>query len=489
MLEYLQKYNQLPQSLRSSLAAAGILSLIRNLEAKYKVNLALVVMKMAIGEFSSATLSDGIMTDCKLSADQARGLATELSQGLGFILTDFQNSAKAIAPQTAPQINPVKASLTTVAASASIDTRVADLINKAKIDLASQSLLDRLKQILRTYLLGVRDKLAAKDALTKPVELGGLAFSSDLADNLLKIADGKVTAAAAPARRPSLPTSLDQSDTAGYDLLSSLQASGKSGASVNPLAQQSRLAAASQNNGTKPIPSNLPWHSATPSSTKATNPPLVKASPIIKLASGDKKQLPAAPINPKPSPAIQPSVPTKPSISPAPVVPATAPKTPVPTASVAPVKPAPELTIIPKPAKTAPVAPVTPEYSKTESGAVKMDDIQFTPRVFTPIDELKYMTLKNFRNLSSNPAEATELIKKKIQSLGKDDFSWRLEGISAWKQSPVNKMYVDIYHAAMSEGKQITQIITDRLETNPEAMSGAEFEAIFSFNQEVNLYK
>jgi hypothetical protein len=118
-----------------------------------------------------------------------------------------------------------------------------------------------------------------------------------------------------------------------------------------------------------------------------------------------------------------------------------------------------------------------------------MDDIQFTPRVFTPIDELRYMTLKNFRNLSANPSEATALIKKKLDSLAKDDFSWKLEGISAWKQSPVNKMYVDIYHRALSQGKQIPQIITDSLASDPQAMSAPEFEAIFAFNQEVSLIK
>ncbi len=136
------------------------------------------------------------------------------------------------------------------------------------------------------------------------------------------------------------------------------------------------------------------------------------------------------------------------------------------------------------------VVKVAPErYNKTESGEIKMDDVHFTPRVFTPIDELKYMTLKNFRNLNADPVAATEIVKHKLEALAKDDFSWRLEGISAWKQCPVNKMYVDIYHTAMSEGKQIGQVIEAKQKASPEALTSAEFEAIFSFNQEISLYK
>ncbi|HRH22056.1 MAG TPA: hypothetical protein PLJ58_02535, partial [bacterium] len=136
------------------------------------------------------------------------------------------------------------------------------------------------------------------------------------------------------------------------------------------------------------------------------------------------------------------------------------------------------------------VVKVAPErYNKTESGEIKMDDVHFTPRVFTPIDELRYMTLKNFRNLNADPVVATEIVKHKLEALAKDDFSWRLEGISAWKQCPVNKMYVDIYHTAMSEGKQIGQVIEAKQKASPEALTSAEFEAIFSFNQEISLYK
>lgn len=519
MLEYLQKYNQLPQSLRDALATPSALAAINNLESKYQVNLALVVMKAAIGDFTPANLIDGLIEDCRLSADRARQLASDLRQSLFFVLPDFKST-----PPTVTPARPIAPAISSPAPAAvkpsdlSIDARVDDVIKKAKIDLASQALVTRLKQIMRTYLLGVRDRLAANDALMKPIELGGLAFSSDLADNLLKLADGKVSPAS-PNTRPSLPTSLDSRPTDGYDLLSSLKASGKAVTETNPLAQQSRLASAPRPLPAKALPANLPWDQASSDSqargAKSAIAPAtpVKSSPIIKLpatpavssvapakTSAATSFTKAAPVlSPAPS-KVEGSAPVTPAkplakVITAPPAPQTPPVMPqatptkvisTPTKVVAPPTPQTPVTVIPAP---TPAKPVEPQYAKTESGAVKMDDIQFTPRVFTPIDELRYMTLKNFRNLSANPSEATALIKKKLDSLAKDDFSWKLEGISAWKQSPVNKMYVDIYHRALSQGKQIPQIITDSLASDPQAMSAPEFEAIFAFNQEVSLIK
>ena len=554
MLEYLQQYNNLPQSLRDALAAPGIIAAIHNLETKYKISLALVVIKAAIGELTPANLAAGLVTDCKLAESDAARLASDLKQSIFFVLPAFKaspivklgNESK-VESRTVPagrqeseslemksrlDVVSTGTSATLSTGASTVDERVTDLIKKAKIDLASQSLIDRLRQILRTYLLGVRDRIAAMDALTKPIELGGLAFSKVLAEDLLRIADGKTAAAISQNvnTRPSLPVSLDAtSRELGYDLMTALAAKGQAKAPINPLSTQSRLVQQQQTNPNAVIkktvlPTNLPWQA---DGTRSIDSGVVKASPIVKLevkksapeahqpgaekvsvlsraeaeslvkatsttlSTGTSAVLSTSPAVAEKKVEIAPALNAKPAITD--VV-----KT-IPLPAIAT-----EVTVIKdvlaivtkealKPTSTklsTGVVKVAPErYNKTESGEIKMDDVHFTPRVFTPIDELKYMTLKNFRNLNADPVAATEIVKHKLEALAKDDFSWRLEGISAWKQCPVNKMYVDIYHTAMSEGKQIGQVIEAKQKASPEALTSAEFEAIFSFNQEISLYK
>ena len=546
MLEYLQQYNNLPQSLRDALAAPGIIAAIHNLETKYKISLALVVIKAAIGELTPANLAAGLVTDCKLAESDAARLASDLKQSIFFVLPAFKASPivklsdeSKVESRTVPagrqeseslemksrlDVVSTGTSATLSTGASTVDERVTDLIKKAKIDLASQSLIDRLRQILRTYLLGVRDRIAAMDALTKPIELGGLAFSKVLAEDLLRIADGKTAAALSQNvnTRPSLPVSLDAtSRELGYDLMTALAAKGQAKAPINPLSTQSRLAQQQQTNPNAVIkktvlPTNLPWQA---DGTRSIDSGVVKASPIVKLEM--KKSAPeahqpgaekvsvlsraeaeslvkatSAVLSTSPA-VVEKKVEIAPALNAKPAITDVAKTIPLPAIAT-------EVTVIKdvpaivtkealKPTSTklsTGVVKVAPErYNKTESGEIKMDDVHFTPRVFTPIDELKYMTLKNFRNLNADPVAATEIVKHKLEALAKDDFSWRLEGISAWKQCPVNKMYVDIYHTAMSEGKQIGQVIEAKQKASPEALTSAEFEAIFSFNQEISLYK
>jgi|GEM_PF-1302351 len=532
MLEYLQKYNTLPQDLRQSLASPGIISAVHNLETKYKISLALVVIKAAIGEFSPENIKNGLVTDLKLSVDTAGQLSADLAQSVFFVLPNF----KAVAmtkPATVPELASV-AQIPVVKELSAIDLRVLDVIKKAKIDLASQALMDRLKQVLRTYILGVRDNLAVMDALTKPFEFGGLAFSQAVSEELIKIADGKESLPTKinQSTRPSLPVSFGSSRDIDYDLMSSLKSKGVTSVNIDPLANESRLAKQQSSgseiiNKNQAVPGNLPWQGAvvpekaiTPRqinssvapapltavkvATKQVEPSvelandnkdkeqtktvLSKASPIIKLATTVAEQNINEDVFVSPQSAVVPSVPQS-NLSQQPQQVSVPIPIPVPKTIVARPASVNQPTIIKQTTMTGETSKPIDKFTKTESGTIKMDDIHFTPRVFSPIDELKYMTLKNFRNLNPDPAAAAQMIKQKIETLAKDDFSWKLEGITAWKQSPVNKMYVDIYHTAMSEGKQIAEIISAKQANGGDALSSAEFEAIFSFNQEISLYK
>ena len=154
------------------------------------------------------------------------------------------------------------------------------------------------------------------------------------------------------------------------------------------------------------------------------------------------------------------------------------------------IKPEPEarpasVQVVPPPPLPEPAEPVRENLRRTESGKIKMEDIMGSPRVFTPVDEIKFMTVKNFRNLNPDPMAAVAIIKQKIEALAREDYSKKIAGIQGWKVSPVNRMYVETYHDAINEGKSVGAILSKKKKLNPEFISEAEFEAILTLNQDL----
>jgi len=81
------------------------------------------------------------------------------------------------------------------------------------------------------------------------------------------------------------------------------------------------------------------------------------------------------------------------------------------------------------------------------------------PRTMGPIDELKYLNLVDFRRLHEDPMKAIIKVIEKINLLGDYKYNKRVEGIKAWRESPVNKMYLNIGRMSMANNKSIKDTI------------------------------
>jgi hypothetical protein len=132
---------------------------------------------------------------------------------------------------------------------------------------------------------------------------------------------------------------------------------------------------------------------------------------------------------------------------------------------------------------------VQPNYTKLESGKVILADVKAKPRIFSPLDELAFMTIKNFRQLSRDPELATDLVKRKVRAIIADDFSRKVEAINAWKQSPVNRLYIDVLKEALNAGQPAEATLRKRLKLDPTFLTSEEFEAIIKLNQDLSVYK
>ncbi len=120
---------------------------------------------------------------------------------------------------------------------------------------------------------------------------------------------------------------------------------------------------------------------------------------------------------------------------------------------------------------------------KEVAGKKKVEDVKHVPHAMGPIDELGFMNFTNFRRLSSNPVKAVEKIKEKIKLLEEEHYGKKLEGIKAWRKSPINKMYLEIGQTAMEQNKSIEDCLKERKNDPKKYLSKEEFDAIMDLNK------
>lgn len=129
--------------------------------------------------------------------------------------------------------------------------------------------------------------------------------------------------------------------------------------------------------------------------------------------------------------------------------------------------------------------PAQPLYSPGTmhpSGKQRMQDVRFARRLAGPAEELRTMDLTDFRRLSQNPVEAVKKIEDKIDLLGEDGFEKRIEGIKAWRESPINRQYLHVTQAAFAKGKPLDEILKEEEKAGNASLSRNDVNAIMELN-------
>lgn len=143
-----------------------------------------------------------------------------------------------------------------------------------------------------------------------------------------------------------------------------------------------------------------------------------------------------------------------------------------------------------------PPAKATPESTRKSflpklrrSRAVKrplVDDVRLQPSmVMGPIDELRAMDTLEFRRLSPDPAQAARRMKDKIELLAEESITKQAEGIDAFKQSPINTLYLELGNESIASGKPVSVVIAERQANGTPSLSEAEFNAISDLNKQL----
>ncbi|MDP2708493.1 MAG: hypothetical protein Q8O93_00355 [bacterium] len=439
MLAYLKKFNNLPAAARAKVSNKQAIAAVEALEREYNIALAALIMKVMVGEVKRGELKDYLLKE-NLSPDKAGRLAGELEEKF-FPPEPVNEPAETARPamDAAPageakvkgasfffsaddeaEIRELAQKIEMPAAAAWLDDMLKLIIDRAQINFGSADLAARFSQIIKTYLRGIRNRLETKNTLTKPFLNGGLSFDDDSADKVMALAEKVINSKKDEPIKP-LPK-------------------------IN-LAELEKESLAEKR--------EIPRDAAYDFSRLRDQAKKIK-NDLKKLDTGHE----LAPL----PPAAKKDQPVKPPA--------------------------------PKPKRVGETGPPKAEAGNmplikrrfeaenlNQSPKVKVEDVKYVPRVMSPLDELKYMDLANFRRLDSEPLRVADKISGKLSLLEEEDYGKKLEGIKAWRTSPIYGLYLEIGHLSISENKPVDVIIEEKKMRGEDFLTSKEFEAIMDLNK------
>jgi len=115
----------------------------------------------------------------------------------------------------------------------------------------------------------------------------------------------------------------------------------------------------------------------------------------------------------------------------------------------------------------------------------QINEIKKRPQVFGPVEELAAFSLNDFRGLSVNPQVASDKILEKIELLAEESITKKSQGIKAWHQSEINKIYLSLGDQSIKRQLSIEQLIKEKQTSGETTLSLAEFEALSDLNKKL----
>ncbi len=467
MFDYLTKFKQLPQELQKIVSSPEALGAIKDLEKKYDIDLAALVIKVMVKEVPWPGLADFLVAEHHLERRQAQALQQELARrvfaqvsrylgienqklevrskkseegikNLGIKTPITPERESGVFAQNLPQtIKTVLPAETAKKSLLAVEGLVENIMPQAIKLLGSGQASEqgKLKNILATFVKGIRDFISAREALMREPENGGLGLNKERAESMLKLVTKNKGGAGIKTAVPKIktaPPAWEKVRDVEYD-----------------------FSALAKNQA-----------------DKQTSVPLEQASAAMANAANQKTIAPSA------APTEQ---------RPAEIPPSAAEVKVTPSASLPAAAPARENKIKPAVSEFKESMLMQRRADKVEPDRPRLDDILKPPsRLQGPIEELANLDLVNFRRLGSSPETMASKIQNKIKLLEQESFTRRQQGISAWRHSPLYQLYINIGQAALASNKSVTDVLQEK-SASADALTAEEFDAILELNRQLRI--
>lgn len=530
MFDYLTKFKDLPKEVREKVSTPLVMTAINELEKKYKVNLATLVMKVSVKEIAVDKLANIFVTDFGLDISMSNALTTELKEKVFFAIREYLNfnivplksatnstdivkivkalgvsnlvkskdeseveelakELKSLPPQNRviklrPDLSPVSTILKSkdeievselarelkestsssnvatinnfslekqpviiapqvnipkgagfffspedeeeirqlsqkavddnlVSSSGNIENKVNQIIEMVKISFSSDLLVVRFRQILTTYLKGIRGRIETRLTLAKNFQDGGLALDEQAITRILSLTDGfKITDSLSNVKSPV--KFLVPEDEMVKKKLAELKDVG---------ARDFEYDLSREINKREELKNK-------------------QASVVVDI---EKKSLASEEVKIVKEKEVLPA------------------ETAAPTDW--------ERVVIRRPLEAG--------------NKIRIEDVKMIPKTMGPIEELKFLDPISFRRLDKDPNKACLKVIEKINLLEQEQYSKRLEGIKAWRLNSVNQLYLNIGEMAIGENKPVDIVIEEKRTAGEEYLNSEEFEAIMNLNKQL----
>lgn len=123
------------------------------------------------------------------------------------------------------------------------------------------------------------------------------------------------------------------------------------------------------------------------------------------------------------------------------------------------------------------VAPVNDATQK------RVTDVVPGNKLMGPVEQLGTLTLADFRRLSTNPEEAVRKMEALLLALQKTSYEDRVQGLLAWRKSPLAKLYVTLMTESLNTGVAVAEIAARRRAQGQESLGPAEMQALAKWNE------
>ncbi|MEA2088630.1 MAG: hypothetical protein U9O55_02205 [Patescibacteria group bacterium] len=487
----LQKFEQLSEEKKRFLSSPMVLSSLEEVEKKYKIKLALILMEVAVDKNKADNLANFLENRLALEKNIAFQISRELEESIFRefnIISDFKNERQAEPAVVSRKImkvkdepikninikseekiatdrkqdeiekkeNEIKELKSVFIKSVDWEREAEKIISRLDINFKKDLLKNRFKYIIISAIKGVRSQIDFKDILRRRENEAGMEFSGEIVDKILsvvKIRKQKIENGDGLEKQKQEKIK-DQAIEEKYDL-PLVSKSGK----ITPDAENKNIDNVVINDKKQKILSPPP-------------PAVIKQDSIENKSKKEEQSIDRV-LDKKQGKDDQ---------------------------LRQPVDGGKKIEDKKEPAKKresfmdflfskSQKKDIKPKiFEKKEIKDVgKIISVDEKSKLVGPVDELSELTIKDFRSWSENPYEAIKKIKEKINILVKESLEKGSLGMKAWKKSEINKIYLDILHNAIIKRKQVDDIIEEMKNEKKQILTLEEFEAIEQLNRELRV--
>ncbi|MDD3102126.1 MAG: hypothetical protein PHE59_03205 [Patescibacteria group bacterium] len=522
------KYFQLPGKIRNVIFAPENTEIFNQLAEKYNFDINAIVIRLVVGDITFNDLDKILVTDYHLLVSALRDVEENLSKILKPIIQmlEMQKPGEINTEELDREIEKLKENIPTLAAKLDINQAADNAITKVGLTFPDETIEKRFKNVVISFLREVRGEIETRIVLKRPQKIGGVELDEKIVDKVMDILKQEkpmikiepmgnipqielAEGLKQPEETIQKFTRMEKPEIKSVSLLSKIEEE-----KLLPQPEEVKEKLLKEKFEQEPLVAPI---------LEKPAPVIEKPKPIIpeikivkeepKLAMPEFKPIIPPVLEKKIEEKTAPNLFTAVSEEPKTKVsgpeeitdvlkeidqlpPGDTPfvldeeaedkfKLPVrelPKEELKPIIEEPKVEEIKKEIKPQPQAEIFIHRPPREPAMAKMEEIKVTPRVSGPIEELQGATLQDFRRWGS-AEQAVQKIKEKIDLLGEESLVKKSEGIKAWKESEINKLYLDIGTESIDKGISVSEVIILRQKENRKTLNEEEFDKVVELNQ------